>query len=119
MFENIFLLIAIFILGGSIGGFIVLKYLEKSMDELIECCDNLVKSQRRVIELDNSIIKQFKEFADRKEKLVIAYEGVIEKAYLTLVDLRDSGTENLDETIGFIGEALSDYKGDSECNSNQ
>ena len=97
--------LALIAFGFAIGGLITVKYLEKSMDELTESYYNVVKTQNDIMKVDNKLIKEY-------GKLVIMYKSVIGKAYNSLVDLRDSGTEDLDEVIGLLGEALDDHKED-------
>ena len=109
---DIFLTIMVFLLGGCIGGMITLRVLEKSMNKLIDSYDNLVKTQTDIMDIDNKIIDSQEQLIDIKIKFIELYKGVIQTSYQRLVDLRDGGAEDLDEVIGYLGEALDDHKED-------
>ena len=78
MFESIALYVLIFALGGCIGAAIVTKYLEKSTLDLIHAYQSFIHT----------------------------FWILINQIYRTLVSLRDSGTENLDEAIACLGELI-------------
>lgn len=46
------------------------------------------------------------------DKAIESCRGVVEKTYINLVNLRNNGTEDLDELIGHLGEFLDDAKED-------
>lgn len=93
---NILWFIMTFLLGGAIGGLIVLKYLEKSMDNLIDSYNALVKTYENIVCLD--------------DKLIACRDKIIQDTYSYLVNLRDHGTESLDGVIGELGEILDNHK---------
>ena len=93
-----FLCILLFLLGGCLGAGIVIKLLDKHIDDLIEAYDNLVRIQQDIMHLDDKII-------ECKDK-------IIRDTYLYLVNLRDHGTDNLDDIIGGLGEILDDHAED-------
>lgn len=105
--TEILVYIFVFAFGGVIGAALVLWYLDKSMNDLIASYNSLVETQRDVIKLDDEIIKSYKD-------IVNGQQFAIGKTYSTLVGLRDGGTENLDEIIGYLGEHLDDHKEESE-----
>lgn len=99
MFEQILAAIFIFIAGGLIGAAIALWYLNKSVDELMDSYKNLTSTYDNILELDDRMINALTNRLNAEKKLTRC-------VYSDLVRLRDIGTENLDELIGYLGEAL-------------
>ena len=91
---DVFLGILLFLLGGCAGAAIVLKVLEKSMDDLMEAYDDLVRTQQNIMHLDN--------------KIIAGKDKIIHDTYVYLVRLRDQDEGNLDDIIGELGEILDD-----------
>lgn len=105
-------ILAIILLGLAVlavGVYIGMLIMEKANRALISSYEDLVSSQSRVMDLDNKIIDSLKKMLDLRGTMNELYEGLIQKAYQRLVELRDSGTEDLDEVIGELGEALSNH----------
>lgn len=78
MLDTILLFVFVFIFGGAVGALATTLYLDKTMTGLI----------------------------DSYEDLVAAFWRVIRKTHRTLITLRDAGSENLDETIEYLGKCL-------------
>lgn len=102
VFNILFIILGV-LLCGAIGGLITLKCLEKDMDELIASYNGLVECYHKIMVLDDEIIAEERHRADIKRRIIL-------KTYSDLVNLRDTGTENLDELIGYLGEILDDHK---------
>ena len=105
-------ILAIILLGLAVlavGVYIGMLIGDKANRELISSYEDLVSSQSRVMDLDNKIIDSLKKIFALRGRLNELYEGLIQQTYQRLVELRDGGTENLDEVIGELGEALSNH----------
>ena len=91
VFANIVFIICIFVLGGTVGALIAVKYLDKSVTDMVQSYNRIIECYKNIICLD----KRF-----------------MQSVYADLVKLREIGTDNLDELIGYLGEYLDDNEGE-------
>lgn len=100
--------------GGLIVALIIFAYLNGKLDEMVKAVDDMEQ------EVD-VLIESYKSLNYINDKIIEMQQGAINSTYTMLVNLRNNGTENLDEAIGILGEVLDDHaeeEADDESNSN-
>lgn len=118
IFFKILWCILNFAFGGCVGAYIVLKYLEKSTDDLINTyrahsnkLRELIDKQNGLIELQHGVIKN-------RCELINLYEQAFREIHDGLIKTRDDGVDNLNDLIGFVGHILEELNAsDKEENS--
>lgn len=97
---NVFLGILLILFGAVVGGFIVLKCLDKTVEDLMDSYESLNKTYENILYLDN--------------KIIACKDKIIQDTYRYLVKLRDSDIGNLDTIIGELGGILDNHYGEEE-----
>ena len=100
IFWDILGICLLFLLGACVGTLISTRYLEKSMDELVD-------SYRKIFDIHNNI-------AEIDHRIITCKDKIIRDTYLYLVNLRYNNTGDLDEIIGALGELLDDHPSNKE-----
>ena len=98
VWELILLVILMFGLGGCVGALIVLRYLEKSADEMMASYNRVINSYQNIVQIDNNMIECLK--------------NIIRSTYRYLVLLRSEGHEDLDDIIGNLAEVVGEESDD-------
>lgn len=99
--------------GGLIVALVVFAYLNGNIDEMVKAADDMEQ------EVD-VLIESYKSLNYINDKIIEMQQGAINSTYTMLVNLRNNGTEDLDEAIGILGEVLDDHaeeEADDESNS--
>lgn len=94
----ILLVCMVLFFAGLIGYGIAVNKFDRNLDDIQKDLDQLTNRHNNFVKLSRQAI----ESADNCFQLTYDY----------LVRLRNEGTENLDELIGYLGEALDDHKED-------
>lgn len=88
--------------GGLIVALIIFAYLKGNLDEM----DKVSADPEQEVDV---LIESYKTLNHINDKIIEMQQGAIRSTYTMLVNLRDNGTENLDEAIGILGEVLDDH----------